>query len=240
MNFTIQLPEGTTNHGDPHLICTPATWKDLLLFYITNYFIHAATLPTAPGESKREIVFAVINALFIPGFGVLRVIRRVVMYPSLRRGLSPVEQACAAGALCMVMHQASIKALCRSKQRASDQNPESSHMRPESSWVTETLEETTGGGTDDIPPDRNIHGVCELPPGSSYRLITVPFGVALREKQRGHDVSVGSNLDVKFRLGMDYSIVKAMFSLVQIIAGSITIYRARGDQITQYGYGSFG
>jgi hypothetical protein len=35
-------------------------------------------------------------------------------------------------------------------------------------------------------------------------------------------------------------VVRVLFSLVQAIAGSITIYRARGDQIHQYGYSAFG
>jgi hypothetical protein len=32
MNFTLFVPEGTTNHSDPRLICTPRNWKDYIVF----------------------------------------------------------------------------------------------------------------------------------------------------------------------------------------------------------------
>jgi hypothetical protein len=102
MNFTVEAPEGTTHHGDPKLICKPPNWKAYRAFYALNYLIHAATIPSVPGETKSEIVFAVLNALFIPGFGVLRAIRRLMLRPRLRRK-TPLECANAAGALCMVV-----------------------------------------------------------------------------------------------------------------------------------------
>ena len=51
INFTIKLHDGTTNYGDYNLICTPATWRDMFVFFVTNYFIYAATLPLVPGAS---------------------------------------------------------------------------------------------------------------------------------------------------------------------------------------------
>jgi len=65
MKFTIDLPEGTTNHSDAKLICTLATWYDMFIFFVTKYFIHAATLPNMPGETKREVIFSLLNALFL-------------------------------------------------------------------------------------------------------------------------------------------------------------------------------
>ena len=85
MNFTVLAPQGTTNHGEPDLICIPARWKEILVFFAINFAIHAVTLPARPGESMTETVFAVVNAFFIPGSGVARVIYRLVLRPALIR-----------------------------------------------------------------------------------------------------------------------------------------------------------
>ncbi|RYP64374.1 hypothetical protein DL771_008768 [Monosporascus sp. 5C6A] len=162
MNFTVEVPEGTTHHGDPQLICKPPNWKDYVAFYALNYLIHAATIPSVPGETKGEIVFAVLNALFIPGFGVLRALRRLMLRPGFRR-TKPLECANAAGALCMVV---------------SDQGFGVQSARAPRGWTRHTFD------------------------GSLDKLWVSP-----RRKA---------------------------------VAGGITIYRARGDQISRYGYGAFG
>ena len=104
-NFTVEVPQGTTNHNDPSLICTPATQSDVFVFFVTNYFIHAASLPAVPGESLVEIAFSALNALFIPGFGAGRAIRRLLLRPGFKHRRSPLECAARAGALCMVVHK---------------------------------------------------------------------------------------------------------------------------------------
>jgi len=222
MNFTIELPNGTTNHGDPRLICTPASWRDIFFFYVTNFFIHAATLPTAPGESKREIVFAVLNALFIPGFGALRALRRIVLYPGFRFKLSPLERAAASGALCMVVSDVSRATAETSEKRTPELSPEVD------TWATDTFSGTTMSWIA-LPLIRKIHGVCVLP--RKYDLCAVPSGAKLRQ---------AGTSEIIYHPSSEYNVVKVLFSLVQIVAGSITIYRSRGDQITKYGYGSFG
>ena len=105
MNFTIKLPDGTTNHGDNNLICTPATWRDMFVFFVTNYFIHAATLPSVPGASWNETFFLVLNALFVPGFGAARTICRFVLIPGRRHWKSPLQYALEAGALYIVVDE---------------------------------------------------------------------------------------------------------------------------------------
>jgi len=42
------------------------------------------------------------------------------------------------------------------------------------------------------------------------------------------------------RPASEHNVVRILFSLVQAMAGGITIYRAQGDQITRYGYSAFG
>lgn len=37
-NLTITVPNGATNHGISNLLCTPPSWTDYVIFYLTNYF----------------------------------------------------------------------------------------------------------------------------------------------------------------------------------------------------------
>ncbi|GAB1314461.1 hypothetical protein MFIFM68171_04671 [Madurella fahalii] len=214
MNFTIQVPEGTMNHGDPRIMCTPPTWRDYITFFALNYFIHAATLPSVPGETKREMTFAVLNALFVPGFGVSRAMRRLVLRPALRRKRH-FDCALAAGALCMVVS-------------------DDTKYRPRSdNWANRTF-------SDDLlvlecPHTRRVHGRCKLPPDGGYILCVVPPGAKLEALN-----PAAAPKDWVFEPGYEYNFVKILFSLVQAVAGGITVYRARGDQIQQYGYGAFG
>lgn len=225
MNLTVIAPVGTTSHGDPHLICTPATWRDYITFYALNYFIHAATLPSVPGETKLEIAFAVLNALFIPGFGVTRAIRRLVVRPGLRRK-RPLDCAAAAGALCMVV----------SMEGAAGKGAPVGH------WLRTSYSDSLS--TDDqCPQTRRVHGLCRLPKG--YVLCTVPVRSKIAPLYPSESASSSAPQSDEwgghtFEPGSEYNLVKVLFSLVQAVAGGITVYRARGDQIAQYGYGAFG
>lgn len=219
MNFTIELPEGTTNHGDPSLICTPATWKDIIVFFATNYFIHAATLPAVPGETKREIIFSVLNALFIPGFGAARTIRRFVFRPGLKHRKTPLQCALKAGALCMVVN---TRSMMRSKFGV---------YADREGWVARIYESDLSEVV--CPRSRTIHGVLQLP-AERYGLCTVPPYSKLRS------TAVSNSQSETFRPASEYNVVKILFSLVQAVAGGITIYRAQGNQISRYGYSAFG
>lgn len=72
MNITITVPEGSTNHGNPNLLCTPPNWYDYVIFYFANYFAHAATVITVPGQGTSETIEVIRNALLLPTSGVLR------------------------------------------------------------------------------------------------------------------------------------------------------------------------
>jgi len=43
--LTVTVPVGTTSHGDSHLICTPATWRNHIVFYALN---NSSTPPRSP------------------------------------------------------------------------------------------------------------------------------------------------------------------------------------------------
>ena len=92
---------GTFNHGDPSLVCKPAAWHDVLLFFGLNYVAHVATLKTVPGESTLESLIDTLVALLTPAASVLKAsaaIRRM----AIRNGGSPLRAAARAGALVTV------------------------------------------------------------------------------------------------------------------------------------------
>ncbi len=100
-NLTIPVPVGTSNHGNPHLLCVPPRWFDYLLFYLSNYLAHAATVIKTPGQGRKETVYVTLAALLLPGSGTMRAtdaIRR-----SSRLEPDPARRALRAGALCMVI-----------------------------------------------------------------------------------------------------------------------------------------
>ena len=101
----VTLPAGATNHGDPGLICTPATWFTVASFILANYFAHAATTQLFPGETLYEKVLAFFTSLLFPASGVFRglnsIARGIMVVASYRE--SELRQATVAGALCMVI-----------------------------------------------------------------------------------------------------------------------------------------
>jgi hypothetical protein len=101
MNFTVTAPEGTTNHGDMHLLCIMPRWHDYIAFFFTNYLAHAATIVAFPGQSVSESISYSVAALMLPASGVLRVVRLLFLRPGLQS--DPLRRAARAGALCMVL-----------------------------------------------------------------------------------------------------------------------------------------
>jgi uncharacterized membrane protein YjjP (DUF1212 family) len=85
VNMTIVVPEGTTSHGTQNLICAPTLWVNYITFFALNYVAHAITLFSPPGATMRETALAAILALFIPGSGIIRSLRRLFLHPSFSR-----------------------------------------------------------------------------------------------------------------------------------------------------------
>ncbi|KAK8131602.1 hypothetical protein PG984_008040 [Apiospora sp. TS-2023a] len=101
MNFAIQVPDGATNHNDPDVLCLPPEWTDYISFFFANYLAHAATLYSAPSASMVETMFATVTAFFIPGFGVLKVIKRIFVHSATIRH-DDLRRAVRSGALAAV------------------------------------------------------------------------------------------------------------------------------------------
>jgi hypothetical protein len=91
IQFNITAPNGTSNHGNPHLLCVPASQSTVLLFFLGNYFAHAATMLTKPSASAFQQFNTIINALLWPASGLtfaLTMISRFLTFRSLLRFLS--------------------------------------------------------------------------------------------------------------------------------------------------------
>jgi hypothetical protein len=108
-NFTIPVPDGTTNHGNPNLLCLPPQWTDYLLFYIGNYFAHAATIMLEPGNSTVLNLVRCILALALPLNGIARAVDVFLLRPGFTR--DPLEKAARSRALCIVMDRKEVKRL---------------------------------------------------------------------------------------------------------------------------------
>ncbi|KAJ6578381.1 hypothetical protein B0H19DRAFT_843790, partial [Mycena capillaripes] len=100
-NITISVPDGTTTHGDPHILCTPASALDILVFFSANYFAHAITVKGYPGESGTAKYLSYLAALLFPVSGLVRGLTAIARRGRFVKG--PLERAVRSGALCMVV-----------------------------------------------------------------------------------------------------------------------------------------
>jgi hypothetical protein len=101
LNLTVTVPDGSSNHGNPHLLCTPPSWSDYLVFYASNYFAHAATVITDPGQGTKETISVTLAALLLPVSGLMRAL--VAMRRHSRFEPDLPKRAVRAGALYMVV-----------------------------------------------------------------------------------------------------------------------------------------
>jgi hypothetical protein len=102
VNITITVPEGTSNHGDPNLLCTQAKWTDIVLFYAVNYLAHAVTVKSLPGEKLIDAAHIIFSALIYPYSGVIRGIEVIIRRAAYHQG-NELQRAARAGALCVVV-----------------------------------------------------------------------------------------------------------------------------------------
>ncbi|KAJ4355731.1 uncharacterized protein N0V89_003751 [Didymosphaeria variabile] len=124
-NITVTLPEGTQILNDSEIICTPAKWKDIAIFFLVNYVTHALTTVVLPGEGWESYLTNALASLMFPGFGAYRGLRAIfVGWATVRkrfrsepweqgdtknvhkhkaRRARDLQKARRAGALCMVV-----------------------------------------------------------------------------------------------------------------------------------------
>jgi hypothetical protein len=100
-NITITVPNGTSNHGDPHLLCIPTKAIDVAFFFLVNYVAHAATINSSPGEHLIPTIVRILFALAFPVSGIIRGLRGI--YQAAIFIKDPLQAALTADALCEVV-----------------------------------------------------------------------------------------------------------------------------------------
>jgi hypothetical protein len=105
--ITVEPLGGRSNYSNPNLRCTPATWVDVITFYIANYIAHAATVITLPGEATSSAVWVAIASLLFPISGVIRGFQAILSFAIF--GKTDLQRAARAGALCMVVRNGDWK-----------------------------------------------------------------------------------------------------------------------------------
>lgn len=105
-NLTNDVPFGEL-HDDGHILCIHGpVWKTALgivVFLSTNYVAHAATVKSSPGDGLSASICNMVLALFFPMSGLMRAMNTIARHK--KWGGSDLENACRAGALCMVVRK---------------------------------------------------------------------------------------------------------------------------------------
>ena len=99
-NLTLQVPAGTSAHGDAHLICTPTQWTDVAIFLLANYVAHVFTIVSRPGEHTLHLLYRTIIAFLFPYSGIVYSLETISRHAVFVK--DPVERAGRARALCVV------------------------------------------------------------------------------------------------------------------------------------------
>lgn len=248
-NATVTLPAGATNHGDPNLVCVPPSWADLASFFGTNYLAHAATLIPRPGQSLVETAIDTANALFIPGSGMIRAIRLLFFYTDVRRRTPPLTRAARAGALCMIVKRAHVSRAISSDEILPGGGGD---------WFSDSF--SLGGDPDYVPLARSILGTCIIRDRRTYCLVQVSPQVPMREFMPEIDAPLPPDKSTQSSAGASSAsaassdrrrfrkieipgrldVARILVSILQLMWGISTLYDTRGNQISLYGYGSFG
>lgn len=213
INITISVPQGTTGHGNPHLLCFPPQWYNYFFFLAINYLAHACTVISLPGQTLQETVIVAIAALLFPMSGMSRAMAAIMGHAAFCS--DPIQKAARAGALCMV-----------AKNEPATPNPPKSHWSHHRQMdPNKQLIQIENSGL-------SVHGLhkCTLAPG--WHLIPVP---------KSTSVSVVNKGDLLYDdLSTPRSVPKLFLSLLQAVWATRTLYRSQGDPIEIYGYAAFG
>ncbi|RYP69575.1 hypothetical protein DL771_006012 [Monosporascus sp. 5C6A] len=97
-----ELP-GYTRTDACNFFCRDALWTDVAIFYLGNYFAHAATIYSRPGQSILNTGITVVTALMLPGIGVVKGADAISSLAVFAQ--TPLQMAARAGALCVVVKE---------------------------------------------------------------------------------------------------------------------------------------
>lgn len=245
-NITLALPPGTSDHGTPGLLCTPTKWTDLVTFYLFNYVAHAATVLPLPGERSIDFAATVIGSLLFPSMGLYRGVEAILSgvvfcgwnWKRGHKGCGDehLTKAAKSGALCMLIRSrewrpadgeeidnAVLRRRATRGKEGEQDDPESIHLVTyQPPWILSKF------GCSVYVQRQTVHGTYLLPKG--YIFAIVPQDAQF----------VNSVPAAKIEVAAKYNLVQAVVAIAQTAYASLTLYRARGDQIEQFGYAAFG
>lgn len=99
--FTIEVPNGTTQHGNSRILCPPTTWASIAKFFLGNFVAHIVTVKSVPGEKLPVTICNLVLAFLFPTSGLMRGLNAIAR--CVKFGKSELDKACRAGALCVVV-----------------------------------------------------------------------------------------------------------------------------------------
>jgi hypothetical protein len=80
--------------------CIQTQWHDIVIFFLTNYLTHAATVPSSPGSQLQEGFVWTLVAVLLPFAGIVRSFKMIRQY--MLHGRDEVHQALACEALLVI------------------------------------------------------------------------------------------------------------------------------------------
>jgi len=94
-------PPGYFYRSGCTMLCRPATWSDVLVFFLGNYVTHVATIVSQPGQSLAGTIFFSLLSMLFPGGGISKAMGAIMS----RAVFAPTElrMAARAGALYIVV-----------------------------------------------------------------------------------------------------------------------------------------
>ena len=265
-NITIEVPKGTTNHGETNSYCTPTTWIDIASFLLFNYIAHGATVVSYPGELASEKLLSVVFAISSPAFGVIRAFNFIIRHPLLTAE-NDLEVAARSGALCMLVRSSTWKPQKGDNIRNSlIKNPSTnisprcvptySHSKPIKLTNVSLLYQSTAALSIYTPPWLNDKTRFWSYTDTNYYVRfkdRVVFGLSELPDQYkfafvprnaevlGFEGSTPTASPVPTpKLSSSFNLVKGMVALLQLLYTSFTLYHANGGQVYQYGFAAPG
>ncbi|EIW78138.1 hypothetical protein CONPUDRAFT_145483 [Coniophora puteana RWD-64-598 SS2] len=216
------------------VICKTTTYLDIVVFFVTNYITHAATVPSTAGTKWYSTATWTIVCIFLPFAGLGKSLGLFFRYVQCRQ--NDMEKALARGALILVKRSKDWKPNEISAEQVYVRVRQNDRFLTEkefgsikvSTTVRITIEDDDRINARVDPAQVRIHGgMAKLPAG--YELDFADFW------DRWH-----LNLDNGSQLSSSQSWVKMVTSIAQLLYTSLTIYETAGPQLDVYGYAAYG
>lgn len=232
-DIQVTVPENAFQHGDPHTVCVPTKWYNFVVFYLVNYFAHAATVKTAPGEPFSLIILNMVSALFFPYYGITRGIEAIYHHAICYRGL---DRAAHAGALCTIIRTNTWRPPANQTVKGISISETDDRYGFDVSLPLDLQEIDQGSRF----CSRRVHGLYALPP-EGYGIAILPPNTKILPNLPNIGTKDEREMTSDFKVSATYSLVKGITAAAQISFAIATLVRTTsGVQIEMFGYAAFG